>query len=305
MTIFGAGHVGATTAFYLALCATLEISLVDIEGGKAGGLAIDIEQSLPYTGLGSRLRGGDDPALAGGSDLVIITAGFPRLPGMSRLDLTERNAPTVRGIASGVAEAAPGCVLIVVTNPVDEMTYLAWQASGFDERRVIGMAGVLDTSRFTYFLDRLASVPGRDLNALVLGSHGDDMVPLVDTSTVAGEPLSGVVEPGLLEEVVTRTRDGGAEIVGCLGTGSAYHAPAVSIGTMALAVLGDTGRVLPASAYLRGEYGLSGLFLGVPARLGASGVTEVVELPLSERETGSLRSAAEGIRSRIDALGKA
>lgn len=305
VTIFGAGNVGATTAFYLALSATLEISLIDIQGGKARGLAMDIEQSMPYTGSGSRLEGSDDVALVEGSDLVVITAGFPRLPGMSRLDLTARNAPIVEGISRDVAKLAPGAVLIIVTNPVDEMTCLAWKASGFDERRVVGMAGVLDTSRFMYFLARLASVPVRDLNALVLGSHGDDMAPLVDWSHVAGEPLGEVLEPALLESVVQRTRDGGAEIVGYMETGSAYYAPAVSIGTMALAVLGDTGRVLPVSAYLRGEYGVEGMFLGVPAKLGRAGVLEVVELALSEREKESLRAAATGVGQRIAALGKA
>jgi malate dehydrogenase len=305
VTIFGAGHVGATTAFYLALSATLEISLIDIEGGKARGLAMDIEQSMPYTGSGSRLEGSDDVGLLAGSDLVVITAGFPRLPGMSRLDLTERNAPIIEDISRNVARLAPGAVLINVTNPVDEMTYLAWKASGFDESRVIGMAGVLDTSRFMYFLSRLASVQQRDLNAMVLGSHGDDMAPLVDWARVAGEPLSKVVEEDLLESAVQRTRDGGAEIVGYMKTGSAYYAPAVSIGTMALAVLGDTGRVLPASAYLHGEYGIDGMFLGVPAKLGRAGVLEVVELPLSDREKEFLAHAAEGVGRRVSSLGKA
>lgn len=299
VTIFGAGHVGATTAFYLALSATLEISLVDIEGGKAAGLAMDIEQSLPYSGSSSRLSGGDDKGLAQGSDLVVITAGFARTPGMSRLDLTGRNAPIIKEIASSIAVTAPDAVVINVTNPVDEMTYMAWKASSFDERRVMGMAGVLDTSRFMYFLNRLASVEVRDLNAMVLGSHGDDMAPLVDTSSVGGRPLSEAVDGALLDSVVQRTRDGGAEIVGYMKTGSAYYAPAVSIGTMALAVLGDTGRLLPASAYLRGEYGVEGVFLGVPAKLGRQGVLEVVELPLSQRELEYLEDAAAGVGERV------
>ncbi|PKQ27408.1 MAG: malate dehydrogenase [Candidatus Anoxymicrobium japonicum] len=305
VTIFGAGHVGATTAFYLALSTALEIALVDIDGGKAKGLAMDIEQSLSCTGSDSRLEGGDDPGLAERSDLVIITAGFPRLPGMSRLDLTARNAPVVESIARGVASNAPDAVLINVTNPVDEMTYLAWRASGFDERRIIGMAGVLDTSRFVYFLNRLASVPMRELNTLVLGSHGDDMAPLVDWSRVGDRPLGQVVGESELERIVERTRNGGAEIVSCMGTGSAYYAPAVAIGTMATAVLKDTGRVLPVSAYLRGEYGIDGIFLGVPARLGRSGVLEVVLLSLSEREVESLKAAAAGVSRRVSEMGKA
>jgi len=300
VTVFGAGHVGATTAFYLALSATLEIALVDIDAGKAAGLAMDIEESLPYSGSSSKLEGGGDAALAEGSDLVVITAGYPRTPGMSRLDLTERNAPVVREVASSVAERAPGAVVINVTNPVDEMTFLAWRSCGFEPRRVMGMAGVLDTSRFLYFLNRMASVRTRDTSALVLGSHGDDMAPLVDTSTVGGEPLSEVVEAGLLDEVVGRTREGGAEIVGQIKTGSAYFAPAVSVGAMALAILADTGRVLPASAYLTGEYGIEGVFLGVPAKLGRGGVLQVVELPLSGRERGYLQRAAAGVRGRVE-----
>jgi malate dehydrogenase len=300
VTIFGAGHVGATTAFYLALSASVDIALVDIEPGRAEGLALDIGQSLPYAGSGSRIAGSSESSIVEGSGLVIITAGFPRLPGMSRLDLTARNAPVVAEIARDVAALAPGAVIVVVTNPVDEMTHLAWRSCGFEPRRVMGMAGVLDTSRFLYFLDRLASVHPGDTSALVLGSHGDDMIPLPEYSSVAGTPLAGIVDRGLLDEVIERTRDGGAEIVGCMKTGSAYFAPAVSIGVMALAIMGDTGRVLPVSAYLEGQYGISGIFIGVPVRLGRGGVVEILELPLSEAEVESLRRAADGVRARID-----
>jgi malate dehydrogenase len=305
VTIFGAGHVGATTAFYLALSATLEIALVDVAEGRATGIAMDIAQAMPYTGSGSRLVGGTDPGLAEGSDLVVVTAGFPRTPGMSRLDLTARNAPIVTDIARKVAAGSPSAVLVNVTNPVDEMTFMAWEASGFDERRVAGMAGVLDTSRFMYFLDRLASKPPRDVNAMVLGTHGDEMVPLTETSTVGGRPLSGEVDADVLGRVVERTRDGGAEIVSYMKTGSAYYAPAVSIGTMALAILGDTGRVLPVSAYLKGEYGISDMFLGVPAKLGRDGVLEVVELPLSLGELSALEAAATGVGARLAEARKA
>ncbi len=303
VTIFGAGHVGATTAFYLALSATLEIALVDVEEGRARGLAMDIAQSLPYTGSGSSLDGGTEPGLVGGSDLVILTAGYPRLPGMSRLDLIARNEPIVSSIGRAVAEHAPDAVLVVVTNPVDEMTYLAWKHSGLDPSRVMGMAGVLDTSRFMYFLQALAGVAPRDVNAMVLGTHGDDMAPLADWSRAGDSPLSEALEPGALAEAVERTRDGGAEIVGYLKTGSAYFAPAVCVGVMALAVLGDTGRVLPVSAYLEGQYGVEGIFLGVPARLGRRGVREILELPLSESESLALASSAEGVGRRVSELG--
>ena len=305
VTIFGAGHVGATTAFYLALSATLEIALVDVADGLAQGLAMDIEQAMPYTGSGSRLQGGTDPGLAQGSDLVVITAGFPRTPGMSRLDLTARNAPVVEGIARAVAACAGDAVLMNVTNPIDEMTSLVWEASGFPPRRVLGMAGVLDTSRFMYFLDRLASVPARDVQAMVIGTHGDEMIPLRETSTVGGEPLSRAVEADLLAEIVERTQNGGAEIVGFLKTGSAYFAPAVAVGTMALAILGDTGRILPVSAYLDGEYGMEGLFVGVPARLGRAGVAEVVQIEIAKQELEELQQTASGIRQRVDEARKA
>ena len=299
VTIFGAGHVGATTAFYLALSASLELALVDVEEGKAVGLATDIGQSLPYTGSTSTLRGGTDPSLVEGSDLVIITAGHPRLPGMSRLDLISKNVPVVTSIARAVEAYTPEAVVIIVTNPVDEMTYLTWKAGGFDTSRVMGMAGVLDTSRMLYFLDSLAGVRTRDVTAMVLGTHGDDMAPLVDWSRASDRPLSEAIEPADLDEVVQRTRDGGAEIVKYLKTGSAYFAPAVSVGATALAVLGDTGRVLPVSAYLDGQYGVKGIFLGVPARLVRAGIGEIVELKLSEREAEALARAAEGVGKRV------
>lgn len=305
VTIFGAGHVGATTAFYLALSATLDIFLVDIDEGRARGLALDIGQSLPYTGSGSTVTGGTDPGICEGSNLVVITAGSPRMPGMSRPDLTAMNAPVVSQIAKEAAGLAPDAAVIVVTNPVDEMTYLAWKSSGLASSRVIGMAGVLDTSRFMYFLERVALIRPREVNALVLGTHGEEMVPLPDWSRSGDATLSDVLEARVLDDVVRRTRDGGAEIVEHLGTGSAYFAPAVSIGVTALAILGDTGRILPVSAYLEGQYGIHDVFLGVPARLGRGGVTEVVELPLSNSERHRLTSAAEGVRARISRIEEA
>jgi malate dehydrogenase len=301
VTIFGAGHVGSTTAFYLALSAALEIALIDSEEGKAEGLALDIGQSLPYTGSGSKVEGGSSPDLAAGSDLVIVTAGFPRLPGMSRLDLTARNVPIVSSIARDVAKLAPEAILMMVTNPVDEMTHLAWKASGLDARRVMGMAGVLDTSRFLYFLQRDAGLTPAETTALVLGTHGDDMVPLTEWSRTGERPLADAVGPGL-DGLVERTRDAGAEIVGHLKSGSAYFAPAVSCAVMGLAILGDSGRVLPASAYLEGEYGISGIFLGVPASLGRDGVREVLELDLSEAERAALARSADGVKGRVSEL---
>jgi malate dehydrogenase len=303
VTIFGAGHVGATTAFYLALSASLELTLVDVEEGRAEGIALDIAQSLPYAGSSSKVRGGEDPGLVAGSDLVIITAGYPRLPGMSRLDLISRNIPIISSIVGEIAASAPDAVVVVVTNPVDEMTYLAWERGGFKETRIMGMAGVLDTSRFLYFLEDLGGLPPADVNAMVLGTHGDDMAPLLDWSRTGDRPLAEALPPETVDQIVARTRDGGAEVVSFLKSGSAYYAPAVSVGATALAILGDTGRILPTSAYLQGQYGVEGIFLGVPARLGREGVTEILELPLSEREMEALRQSARGVQQRVIELG--
>jgi malate dehydrogenase len=302
VTIFGSGYVGATTAFYLALSASLELTLVDVQEGKARGVALDIAQSLPFAGSSSKVTGGEDPGLAAGSDLVIITAGNPRLPGMSRLDLTTKNVPIVSSIALEVAASAPHAVVVVVTNPVDEMTYLAWKRGGFEETRIMGMAGVLDTSRLLYFLENIGGLPPADVSAMVLGTHGDEMVPLLDWSRAGDGSVAEALAPETADQVVARTRDGGAEVVGLLKTGSAYYAPAVSVGATALAILGDTGRVLPTSAYLRGQYGVEGIFLGVPARLGRRGVTEILELPLSPGETEALQRSARGVRQRVSEL---
>ncbi len=302
VTIFGAGHVGATTAFYLALSASLELALVDVEEGKAKGIALDIAQSLPYTGSSSKVEGGDDPGLVAGSDLVIITAGYPRLPGMSRLDLTSKNVPIVSSIAREVARLAPGAVVVVVTNPVDEMTYLAWKRGGFEETRIMGMAGVLDTSRFLYFLEDIAGLAPADVSAMVLGTHGDDMAPLLDWSRAGDRSLGEALPRETVDQIVARTRDGGAEVVRYMKTGSAYYAPAVSAGATALAILGDTGRILPTSVYLQGQYGIKGIFLGVPARLGREGVTEILELPLSDRDMEALARSARGVEQRVTEL---
>ncbi|MDD5748478.1 MAG: malate dehydrogenase [Actinomycetota bacterium] len=301
MTIFGAGHVGSTAAFYLATQAVFDITLIDAIEGRARGLALDIAQSLPFIGSGARVMGSSNSEDADGSDVIVITAGFPRKEGMSRIDLTRTNAPIVKKIASDAARFAPDSILIVVTNPVDEMTYLAWRASGFEASRVMGMAGVLDTSRFMYFLRESAPLEG-ELDSFVLGSHGDDMVVLVDSSTFEEKPISEVLSEEILSSCVRKTRDAGGEIVSLLKTGSAYFAPAVAVVTMVLAILGDTGRVLPVSAYLYGEYQLSDIFLGVPARLGRAGVLEVLEISLSERELVSLVKAARAIKKRTEEL---
>ncbi len=299
VTVFGAGNVGATVAFFLSHSLELEISLIDIDGDKARGVALDIAHSLPVLGLSSRLEGGSDPGLVEGSSLVIVTAGFARRPGMSRSELSGENAKIVRQIARECSVLAEKCIAVIVTNPVDEMTYLFWKESGFTHDKVMGMAGVLDTSRFLYYLKTVAGLDPKSTRAMVLGTHGDDMIPLTNWSRHCGKSLEEVVDGKALDECIEKTRGAGAEIVSLLKSGSAYYAPAVSVSIMARQILQDTGNVVPVSAYLTGEYGIEDVFIGVPTRLNRKGVAEVVELPLSERELGDLRRCASRVRKRV------
>lgn len=302
VSIFGAGHVGAATAFCLSRVSSGQISLIDVDGGKALGMALDIGQSCVSSADGLRVEGSSDVGLIEGSDVVVVTAGFPRKPGMSRRDLSSANAPIVSSICREIKQRSPDSVVVVVTNPVDEMTYLCWRETGMPPERVMGMAGVLDTFRFIYFLSRLGNVEAKNIEAMVLGSHGDEMVPLIDSSKIGGVSLSQALDDKLLEEVVEKTRKGGEEIVECLGEGSAFFAPAASIAAMVRAMLFDEGEVLPASVYLNGEYGATDIFLGVPARLGKGGVTEVLELPLSQREMKMLKDASMAVNERISPI---
>ncbi len=300
IAIFGAGNVGAMTAFLLSQKIEVEISLLDIDRDKAKGVALDISHSLPIFGLHSRLEGGNDPGLVSGASLVIVTAGFSRRPGMSRSQLSGENRKIILEIARECSNLSPDCVVIIVTNPVDEMTYLFWKQSGFDYKKVMGMAGVLDTSRFLYYLDRIAKIDPGSTEAMVLGTHGDDMVPLIHWSTHGGKRISEIVDKEVLDECVTRTKNAGAEIVSLLKKGSAYHAPAAAVAKMAMEVLKDTGKIFPVSAYLTGEYGIKDVFIGVPAKLNRNGVAEVVEIPLSEAELEGLRQCARNVRKRVD-----
>lgn len=302
VVIFGAGNVGAATAFFLSQSMELEISLIDIDGEKAEGVALDISHSLPILGVCSRVEGGGDPGLVLGASLVIVTAGFARRPGMSRSELSGENGKIIRQIARECSNLSSDCVVIIVTNPVDEMTYLFWKQSGLAHKRVMGMAGMLDTSRFLYYLNKVAGLDPKSTDAMVLGTHGDDMVPLIQWSRHCGNKLSEVVDKKILDECVMRTRDAGAKIVSLLKTGSAYHAPAVAVARMALEVLQDTGNIVPVSAYLTGEYGIEDVFIGVPAKLNRGGVAEVVEIPLSDGELEDLRQCATRVRKRVDEI---
>jgi malate dehydrogenase len=303
VTVVGAGNVGSNTARRIAEADLAdEIVMSDIVEGLPQGLALDINQSAPIVGFESRVTGTNDYSDTAGSAVVVITAGLPRKPGMSRMDLLDKNAAIVGGVTERIAEGSPEAVIVVVSNPLDEMTYLASVASGFPKQRVMGMAGVLDSSRLRFFIAERLNVPPTEVEAMTLGSHGDQMVALPRHATVQGKPLPELVDGGALEELFQRTRDGGAEIVGYLKTGSAFYAPSASAAAMVNSILGDRNEIHPTCAWTSGQYGVSDVYLGVPAKLGRGGVTEIVELDLNDDELARLREAAEAIRSKCDEL---
>jgi malate dehydrogenase len=305
VTVVGAGFYGSTTAQRLAEYDVFEtVVLTDIIDGKPEGLALDMNQSRPIEGFETKVVGattgknGEGYEVIAGSDVVVITAGLPRKPGMSRMDLLETNAKIVRQVSENVAKHAPSAVVIVVSNPLDEMTALAQLATQFPKNRVMGQAGMLDTARFTHFVAEELSVPVASVKTLTLGSHGETMVPVPSRSTVNGKPLRDVMPAEKIEELVVRTRNGGAEVVALLKTGSAYYAPSAAAARMAKAVATDSGEVMPVCAWVAGQYGIDGVYLGVPAKLGRAGVAEVVELPLTDKELADLGEAAEAVRSK-------
>jgi malate dehydrogenase len=305
VTVVGSGFVGATTTMRIAQQGLAdEVVMVDIVEGLPQGLALDMNQSAPIEGFEPVVRGTNDYADTTASDVVVITAGLPRQPGMSRMDLLEKNAGIMREVAGQVRDTSPGAVVIVVSNPLDEMTFLAAEVTGFPRERVIGMAGTLDSSRLRYFIAEELGVPPRSVEAVTLGSHGESMVPLPGQATVEGKPLRDLVDDQTLERLYQRTRDAGAEIVQYLKKGSAYYSPSAAIAQMVNAIVGDTGEVLPACVWATGQYGISDVFVGLPARLGRGGVTEIVLLELSDAEGTALREAAEGIRTRCADLAR-
>jgi malate dehydrogenase len=305
VTVVGSGFVGATTTMRVAQRGLAdEVVMVDIVEGLPQGLALDMNQSSPVERFEPVVRGTNDYADTAGSDIVVITAGLPRQPGMSRMDLLGKNAAIMRDVAGRVRDASPEAVLIVVSNPLDEMTYLAGEVTGFPRERVIGMAGTLDSARLRYFIAAEVGVSPSAVEAMTLGSHGESMVPLPGHATVEGKPLRDLVDEETLERLFQRTRDAGAEIVGFLKKGSAYYAPSASVAQMVNGIAGDTGEVLPACVWATGQYGIADVFVGLPARLGRGGVKEVVELELDESEVRALRDAAEGIRERCSDLAK-
>ncbi len=302
ITVVGAGNVGATVAQYAVERELGDVVLVDVVEGLPQGKALDLLQAGPVHRYDCRLVGSNGYDETAGSDIVVITAGLARKPGMTRDDLLFKNAEIVASVVDQVAPRSPQAILILVTNPLDAMVQLAWRKSGFPPERVIGMAGVLDSARFRTFIARELDVSVENVTAFVLGGHGDTMVPLPRYSTVAGIPITELLPPDRIEALVQRTRDGGAEIVGLLKTGSAYYAPGAATVEMVEAILKDKKKILPCAAYLSGQYGVRGLYVGVPVKLGRRGVEQVIEIRLTPEEQAAFQRSAAAVRELVDKL---
>ncbi|HDQ03994.1 MAG TPA: malate dehydrogenase [Deltaproteobacteria bacterium] len=304
VTVVGAGNVGATAAQRLAEKELCDVVLVDIIEGVPQGKSLDLTQAAPIEKHDAHLTGVNSYEASANSDIVIITAGIPRKPGMSRDDLLATNKGIIKSVTKEVIKYSPDAILIIVSNPLDAMCHVAMEESGFPKQRIIGMAGILDSARFRAFISMELSVSVESIHALVLGGHGDTMVPLPRFSTVAGVPITELIEANRIEEMVTRTRNGGAEIVSLLKTGSAYYAPASAAVEMAESILKDKKKILPCAAYLTGEYGISNLFVGVPVKLGSKGIEQIIELKLSAEEQQALNKSAAAVQELVDAMKK-
>ena len=302
ITVVGAGNVGATTAQRLAERDYADVVLVDIVEGMPQGKALDLNQAGPVVGYEPKIVGTNGYEETSGSDIVVITSGLPRKPGMSRDDLLAANREIVAGVTREVADRSPDSIIICVTNPLDAMCHVALDTSEFPRQRVMGMAGILDSARFRTFLAWELGVSARDVTGFVLGGHGDTMVPIVSYTNVAGVPVSQKIPADRLEQIVQRTRDGGAEVVKLLKSGSAFYAPAAAVAEMIDSIVHDQKRVLPCAALCQGEYGIDGLFVGVPVKLGKDGVEEIIEIELSDREREELHRSAEAVRELVDAM---
>jgi malate dehydrogenase len=307
IALIGSGNIGGTLAHIIASRELADVVLFDITEGVPQGKALDLSQSMPVDGTNSVLKGANKYEDIAGADVVIVTAGVPRKPGMSRDDLLSINAKVIKDVASGIKQYAPNAFVIVVTNPLDAMVWVMREVSGLPSNKVTGMAGVLDSARMRFFLAQELNVSVEDVNAFVLGGHGDTMVPLVRYSTVAGIPLPDLVTMGWISQekvdaIVKRTRDGGAEIVGLLKTGSAFYAPAISAVEMAESYLKDKRRILPCAAYVDGQYGLKDLYLGVPVVIGKNGVEKIVEISLNAEEKAALDKSADAVKQLTDAV---
>jgi malate dehydrogenase len=303
VTIVGSGNVGATGAHWIASKELADVVLIDILEGVPQGKALDLLEAMPIEKRDSHVLGTNDYADTANSDIVVITAGIPRKPGMSRDDLLNTNHKIMSDVVNKVVQYSPNCILIIVSNPLDAMAQAAYKLSGFPRERVIGMAGVLDSSRFRTFIAEELQVSVENVTAFVLGGHGDTMVPLPRYSTVAGIPITELIEPTRLEQIVQRTRDGGAEIVKYLKTGSAYYAPSAAFTEMVEAILKDKKKILPCAVYLEGEYGIKGLFVGVPAKIGTNGVEKIIEIKLTADEQAALQRSAGAVKELVAVIG--
>ncbi len=304
VTVVGAGNVGATVAQQIAQKELADVALVDIVEGVPQGKALDLMQAGSIERYDAKLTGANSYDVTGDSDIVVITAGLPRKPGMSRDDLLLKNASIVKEVVENVASRSPNSIIIMVTNPLDAMAHLALHVSGFQKHRVLGMAGVLDSARFRMFIAEALGVSIENTHAFVLGGHGDEMVPLARYSTVAGIPITELFPPDKLEAIIQRTRKGGGEIVALLKTGSAYYAPGSSAVEMVEAILKDKKKILPCAAYLEGEYGVKGVYLGVPVKLGSNGIEEIIEIKLLPEEREMLNKSIHAVEELVDVLKK-
>jgi len=303
VSIVGAGNVGSTAAHWIMAKELADVALVDVVEGVPQGKALDLSQAQPIERSDVHIQGSNSYEITANSDIVIITAGIPRKPGMSRDDLLNTNYKIMKDVVAKVVSYSPECFLIVVSNPLDAMAQAAYKLSGFNRQRVIGMAGVLDSGRFKTFLAEELKVSVHNMSCMVLGGHGDTMVPLLSHTTVAGIPITELLPKERIEAIVQRTRDGGAEIVKHLKTGSAYYAPSAAAVEMAEAILKDKKKILPCAAYLEGEYGISGYFIGVPCKLGAGGIEQIVEVRLTEEEHAALKKSAAAVKELCDVIG--
>lgn len=302
VTVVGAGHVGATTALRLVDKELADVVLVDIIEGMPQGKSLDLGQAGPVEGYDCRLVGSNDYEATEASDVVVVTAGLPRRPGMSRDDLLLKNAAIVRDVTENVSRRSPESILIIVSNPLDAMCQVAKHVSGFPRERVIGMAGILDSARFRMFIAQELNVSVENTHAFVLGGHGDTMVPLARYSTVAGIPIAELISTDRLQALIARTRGGGAEIVKLLKEGSAYYAPSAAIVEMVEAILKDKKKILPCAAYLENEYGMSGLYVGVPVKLGRNGIEEIIQIDLTSEEEAQLQKSASAVEALVNVL---
>ena len=304
VTVVGAGNVGASVAQRVAEAGLANVVLIDIVDGLPQGKALDLAEAAPVVGHDMKVTGTNDYADTAGSDIVVVTSGLARQPGMSRDDLLSKNAGIVRSVVTQAMANSPDAILIIVTNPLDAMCHIALEASGLSPERVIGMAGVLDSARFRSFIAEELGVSVTSTHAFVLGGHGDTMVPLPRYSTAGGVPITELLSAERIEALVDRTRNGGAEIVALLKTGSAYYAPAASVTQMVDSILNDRNEILPCAAYLKGEYGVDGLFVGVPVKLGRGGITQVVEIDLTDDERAAFQKSTDAVRELVDAMAR-